>query len=159
MKLLIKIINPHSRPRGGQLFVFQSFIHISSPPLEAIGYSSIFLISNHLSSTDFYPFLFWESPPEGCHDKPSALRAPSQEDEGGGGGETVLKVKVLPVRIENSLSPLYRGTDFSTLAETFKTVWGSDEELCWRLPHDKPSALRAPFLPACGWIPPAYGRG
>lgn len=39
-------------------------------------------------------------------------------------GETVLKVKVPPVRIENSLSPLYRGTDFSTLAETFKTVWG-----------------------------------
>ena len=37
-------------------------------------------------------------------------------------GETVLKVKVPPVRIENSLSPLYRGTDFSTLAETFKTV-------------------------------------
>ena len=39
-------------------------------------------------------------------------------------GETVLKVKAPPVRIENSLSPLYRGTDFSTLAETFKTVWG-----------------------------------
>lgn len=39
-------------------------------------------------------------------------------------GETVLKVKVPPVRIENSLSPLYRGTDFSTLAETFQTVWG-----------------------------------
>ena len=37
-------------------------------------------------------------------------------------GEAVLKVKVPPVRIENSLSPLYRGTDFSTLAETFKTV-------------------------------------
>ena len=39
-------------------------------------------------------------------------------------GETVLKVKVPPARIENSLSPLYRGTDFSALAETFKTVWG-----------------------------------
>ena len=39
-------------------------------------------------------------------------------------GETVLKVKVPPVRIDNSLSPLYRGTDFSTLAETFQTVWG-----------------------------------
>ena len=39
-------------------------------------------------------------------------------------GETVLKVKVPPVRIENSLSPLYRGIDFSTLAETFQTVWG-----------------------------------
>ena len=39
-------------------------------------------------------------------------------------GETVLKVKVPPVRTENSLSPLYRGTDFSTLAETFQTVWG-----------------------------------
>ena len=42
------------------------------------------------------------------------------------GGETVLKVKVPPVRIENSLSPLYRGTDFSTLAETFKTVSPED---------------------------------
>ena len=42
-------------------------------------------------------------------------------------GETVLKVKVPPVRIENSLSPLYRGTDFSTLAETFQTVWGGGE--------------------------------
>ena len=39
-------------------------------------------------------------------------------------GETVLKVKVPPARIENLLSPLYRGTDFSTLAETFQTVWG-----------------------------------
>ena len=28
-------------------------------------------------------------------------------------GETALKVKVSPARIENSLSPLYRGTDFS----------------------------------------------
>ena len=42
-------------------------------------------------------------------------------------GETVLKVKVPPVRIENSLSPLYRGTDFSTLAETFQTVCGGGE--------------------------------
>ena len=40
------------------------------------------------------------------------------------GGETVLKLKVPPARIENSLSPLYRGTDFTTLAETFQTVWG-----------------------------------
>ena len=39
-------------------------------------------------------------------------------------GETVLKVKVPPVRIENPLSPLYRGTDFTTLAETFQTVRG-----------------------------------
>ena len=36
-------------------------------------------------------------------------------------GKTVLKVKVPPVRIEKSLSPLYRGTDFSALAEAFKT--------------------------------------
>ena len=39
-------------------------------------------------------------------------------------GETALKVKVPSARIENSLLPLYSGTDFSTLAETFKTVWG-----------------------------------
>ena len=39
-------------------------------------------------------------------------------------GRLSYKVKVPPVRIENSLSPLYRGTDFSTLAETFQTVWG-----------------------------------
>ena len=44
-------------------------------------------------------------------------------------GETVLKVKVPPVRIENPLSPLYRGTDFTTLAETFQTVWGGGEEV------------------------------
>ena len=37
-------------------------------------------------------------------------------------GETVLKVEVPPVRIENSLPPLYRGTDFSALIETFQTV-------------------------------------
>ena len=43
-------------------------------------------------------------------------------------GETVLKVKVPPARIENSLSPLYGGTDFSTLAGTFQTVW---EEARW----------------------------
>ena len=39
-------------------------------------------------------------------------------------GETALKVKVPSARIENSLLPLYSGTDFSTLAETFQTVWG-----------------------------------
>ena len=48
-------------------------------------------------------------------------------------GETVLKVKVPPVRIENSLSPLYRGTDFSTLAETFQTVWGG--AVAWSCGH------------------------
>ena len=31
------------------------------------------------------------------------------------------------MRIENSLSPLYKGTDFTTLAETFQTVWGGKE--------------------------------
>ena len=25
--------------------------------------------------------------------------------------------------------------------------------------HHKPSALRAPSLPAYGWVPPAYSRG
>ena len=39
-------------------------------------------------------------------------------------GETVLKVKVPPPRIENSLLPLYSGTDFSALVGTFQTVWG-----------------------------------
>ena len=43
-------------------------------------------------------------------------------------GETVLKVKVPPVRIENSLSPLYRGTDFSALAGIFKTVWRGEAQ-------------------------------
>ncbi len=52
-------------------------------------------------------------------------------------GETVLKVKVPPVRIENSLSPLYRGTDFSTLAKTFQTVWGG-----LLRPHWKPLTLQ-----------------
>ena len=57
-------------------------------------------------------------------DKPAAKLVLSGE------GETVLKVKVPPVRIENSLSPLYRGTDFSTLAGTFQTVWGGGQ--CYR---------------------------
>ena len=49
-------------------------------------------------------------------------------------GETALKVKVPSARIENSLLPLYSGTDFSTLAETFKKdiVWG-DYKLLWRV--------------------------
>ena len=64
-------------------------------------------------------------------------------------GETVLKVKVPPVRIENSLSPLYRGTDFSTLAETFKTVWGgevksNDKGKGW----SPPGVLSRP----CNWL-------
>ena len=37
-------------------------------------------------------------------------------------GETVLKVKIPGARIENSMPSSYRGTDFSTLTETFKTV-------------------------------------
>ena len=52
MKLLII----HSRPREGQLFVFHSFASLSSFPLHARGHPSIFLMVNHLSSTDFYPF-------------------------------------------------------------------------------------------------------
>ncbi len=65
-------------------------------------------------------------------------------------GETVLKVKVPPVRIENSLSPLYRGTDFTTLAETFQTVWGggrrSNQTIRGKVGH--PGVL----LRLCNWL-------
>ena len=57
-------------------------------------------------------------------------------------GETVLKVKVPPVRIENSLSPLYRGTDFTTLVETFQTVWGgrrSNQTIRGKVGHPRSS--------------------
>ena len=43
----------------------------------------------------------------------------------------------------------------SLILHGFLPVWKSHPEGC----HDKPSALRAPSLPACGWAPPAYGRG
>ena len=38
--------------------------------------------------------------------------------------EAVLKVKIPGARIENLMPSSYRGTDFSTLTETFKTAWG-----------------------------------
>ena len=39
-------------------------------------------------------------------------------------GEPVRKVKYSSVRIENPLSALYRGTEYFSLARTFRTVWG-----------------------------------
>ena len=42
----------------------------------------------------------------------------------GGGGEIVRKVKHSLVRIENPLSALYRGTEYFSLARTFRTAWG-----------------------------------
>lgn len=41
-------------------------------------------------------------------------------------GETVWKVKYSSVRIENPLLALYRGTEYFSLARTFRTVWGGD---------------------------------
>ena len=39
-------------------------------------------------------------------------------------GEIVRKVKHSSVRIENLLSALYMGTEYFSLARTFRTVWG-----------------------------------
>ena len=42
----------------------------------------------------------------------------------GQSGEIVRKVKHSSVRIENPLSALYRGTEYFSLARTFRTAWG-----------------------------------
>lgn len=39
-------------------------------------------------------------------------------------GEIVRKVKHSSVKIENPLSALYRGTEYFSLARTFRTAWG-----------------------------------
>ena len=39
-------------------------------------------------------------------------------------GEIVRKVKQSSVRIKNPLSALYRGTEYFSLARTFRTAWG-----------------------------------
>ena len=41
------------------------------------------------------------------------------------GGETVRKVKHSLVRIENPIPALYRGTEYFSLARTFRTALGS----------------------------------
>ena len=41
------------------------------------------------------------------------------------GGETVRKVKHSSVRIENPIPALYRGTEYFSLARTFRTTLGS----------------------------------
>ena len=43
-----------------------------------------------------------------------------------GGGETVRKVKHSSVRIENPIPALYRGTEYFSLARTFRTTWGGE---------------------------------
>ena len=44
---------------------------------------------------------------------------------------------------------------FLILNRLGSTAFVSHPEGC----PDEPSALSAPSLPACGWAPPAYGRG
>ena len=44
-----------------------------------------------------------------------------------GQGEIVRKVKHSSVRIENPLSALYWGTEYFSLARTFRTGWGGDK--------------------------------
>lgn len=43
------------------------------------------------------------------------------------GGETVRKVKHSLVRIENPIPALYRGTEYFSLARTFRTTWGGSK--------------------------------
>ena len=42
-------------------------------------------------------------------------------------GETVRKVKHSSVRIENPITALYRGTEYFSLARTFRTTWGGSK--------------------------------
>ena len=42
-------------------------------------------------------------------------------------GETVRKVKHSSVRIENPIPALYMGTEYFSLARTFRTTWGAVE--------------------------------
>ena len=42
-------------------------------------------------------------------------------------GETVRKVKHSSVRIENPIPALYRGTEYFSLARTFRTAWGGSK--------------------------------
>ena len=42
-------------------------------------------------------------------------------------GETVRKVKHSSVRIENPIPALYRGTEYFSLARTFRTTWGGSK--------------------------------
>ena len=43
------------------------------------------------------------------------------------GEETVRKVKHSSVRIENPIPALYRGTEYFSLARTFRTTWGGSK--------------------------------
>ena len=43
------------------------------------------------------------------------------------GGETVRKVKHSSVRIENPIPALYRGSEYFSLARTFRTTWGGSK--------------------------------
>ena len=45
------------------------------------------------------------------------------------GGETVRKVKHSSVRIENPIPALYRGTEYFSLARTFRTALGSKSKV------------------------------
>ena len=51
-----------------------------------------------------------------------------------GQGETVSKVKHSSARIKNSSSVLYRGTEYFSLARTFRTAWGGEKKL-YRYPE------------------------
>ena len=42
-------------------------------------------------------------------------------------GETVRKVKHSSLRIENPIPALYRGTEYFSLARTFRTTWGGSK--------------------------------
>ena len=49
------------------------------------------------------------------------------------GGEVVRKVKHSSERIENPLLALYGGTEYFSLARTFRTAWGSIDNFCFVL--------------------------
>ena len=65
-----------------------------------------------------------------------------------GQGETVRKVKHSSVRIENPLSALYRGTEYFSLARTFRTAWGG---------KNKSSVVTGKTSSAHDWPAGAFG--
>lgn len=60
------------------------------------------------------------------------------------GGETVRKVKHSSVRIENPIPTLYRGTEYFSLARTFRTTWGGSKNNSGQKKQTRPTQKDQP---------------
>ena len=65
------------------------------------------------------------------------------------GGETVRKVKHSSVRIENPIPALYRGTEYFSLARTFRTALGSKNKSRQKTNEADPKGLVSFFYIGC----------